>query len=223
MGAKQQGIVPYGIAAFISLLFASRDEEGVLHFAGRMLGREVQGLENVPVILNLRSLCHVVAEFAEDVHDFLSYYGNGVAAAKVVLAAGHGKVLFRCPFCCGAVILYNFPQFFYFCGGGVLELVHQLAELLFLVGRYAAELFEQFCDCAFFAQKSYSGLFKFLSCSGSGGCNLLHQGVDSALIHYFFFLSFMPACLALRFSLSLITLWPPCLRYSAHCPAEKYF
>ena len=48
------------------------DEECVLHLAGRVLWREVKRLKYMPVILNLRTLCNVVTELAEDAYDLLT-------------------------------------------------------------------------------------------------------------------------------------------------------
>ena len=72
---------------------AGAHEEGVLHLAGRVIGREVEGLEHVVIVLDLRAFGHVVAEFTEDVHDLLTHDGNGVTAAQRVSVSGHGEVL----------------------------------------------------------------------------------------------------------------------------------
>ena len=53
-------------------IVAVADEECILHFAGRVLRREVQSLEHMPVILNLRTFSHIVAELAEDANDLLA-------------------------------------------------------------------------------------------------------------------------------------------------------
>ena len=51
---------------------ACRHEECVLHIPGRMVRREVQRLENVIVVLDLRTLGDVVAELAENADNLLS-------------------------------------------------------------------------------------------------------------------------------------------------------
>ena len=51
---------------------ACRHEECVLHIPGRMVRREVKRLENVVVVLDLRTLGHVVAELAENADNLLS-------------------------------------------------------------------------------------------------------------------------------------------------------
>ena len=50
---------------------AVAEVEGVVHRARRMVRREVQRLEVVPVVLDLRAVGELVAEPAEDVGDAL--------------------------------------------------------------------------------------------------------------------------------------------------------
>ncbi len=51
---------------------AGGHEEGVLHISGRMVLREIQRLEDMVVILDLRTLGNIVAEFSEYVHNLLA-------------------------------------------------------------------------------------------------------------------------------------------------------
>jgi len=67
VGAKQNRIV------------AGSHEESVLHVTCGVLRREVQGLEHVVVILDFRAFSDVVAEFAENLDDFLAGDGNRMA------------------------------------------------------------------------------------------------------------------------------------------------
>ena len=52
-------------------IVAVLDEESILHLAGRVLRREVESLEYMPVILNLRAFCHIISELAEDAYNLL--------------------------------------------------------------------------------------------------------------------------------------------------------
>ena len=57
------------------------DKERVLHVARWMLGREVEGGEDVPVVFDLRSFGHCEAEPAKDVDDLIFDDGDRVPAA----------------------------------------------------------------------------------------------------------------------------------------------
>ncbi len=72
-------------------------EEGVLGVAGRVVGREVEGLEVVVVVLDLRTLGDAVAEGGEDLHDLLGDQVNRVDAAQQRPAPGQGDVHRRGP------------------------------------------------------------------------------------------------------------------------------
>ena len=80
MGAKKDRIV------------AGSHKEGVLHVAGRVLRREVQCLENVVVILDFRTFCDIVAEFAEDFHNLLSRDGHRMAGPESYRVSGKSTV-----------------------------------------------------------------------------------------------------------------------------------
>ena len=74
MGAQEHGPLPAGAPQGRVV-----DVEGVLHVPGRVIGRDVQGLEVVPVELDLRTARHLVPEAAEDGDDLLGGPGDRVA------------------------------------------------------------------------------------------------------------------------------------------------
>ena len=78
MGAQQ-----LALARLIRL-----EEEGVVHFPRRVLGREVESGEVVEVVLNVRPFRHGEAEFGED-GDHLVHHLQG--RMDVALAAGRGR------------------------------------------------------------------------------------------------------------------------------------
>ena len=69
-----------------------RHVEGVLHVAGGMARRHVEGLEAVVVVLDLAALVHLVAHAHEDVLELLAHGGEGVPPPEGGGAAGQGDV-----------------------------------------------------------------------------------------------------------------------------------
>jgi hypothetical protein len=63
-----------------------RQVQRVLHVARRMIGRHVQGLEVVDVVLDLRPFQYFVAHAGEDVLDLLPHLHQRVHAAHRALA-----------------------------------------------------------------------------------------------------------------------------------------
>ena len=59
-----------------------RQVEGVLHVAGRVVRRHVEGLEAVVVVLHLAAVVDLVAHGDEDVLELLAHRGQGVAPAR---------------------------------------------------------------------------------------------------------------------------------------------
>src|SRR5690348_4761570 len=66
--------------------------EGVVHGACRMVRREVQRLEVVPVVLDLRAIGTLVAEPREDRRDAFQRAGDRVDAAALAIAPGQADV-----------------------------------------------------------------------------------------------------------------------------------
>ena len=148
MGAEQERIQ-----------VAGGHEEGVLHFAGRVVRREIQGLEHVPVVLDLGAFRDVIAEFAEDVHDFLPDDGDGVAGTQFERVAGHCQVLLRGEFHGGGRGLLL--QLVDLRGDALLEFVELLPIFPLHLRGDAPELLHQRGDGAFLAEEPDAGLFHF--------------------------------------------------------------
>ncbi len=138
---------------------AGGHEEGVLHLAGRVVRREVQGLEHVPVVLDLGAFRDVIAEFAEDVHDLLPDDGDGVAGTQFERVAGHRQVLLRREIHGGGRGLLL--QLVDLRGDALLELVELLPILPLHLRGDAPELLHQRGDGALLAEEPYAGLFHF--------------------------------------------------------------
>ena len=87
------------------------EEEGVMGFPGRVAFRKIQGREIVPVVLNVRPLCHTEAhvtkyggEFFEDLHhrvESANWLQGGVARTGLSFRSpdGHQGRLLPGPFC----------------------------------------------------------------------------------------------------------------------------
>ncbi len=58
------------------------DVEGVLHVAGRMVARDVERLEVVEVVLDLRTFGHPETEAGKDGDDLLGHQGDRVFRAR---------------------------------------------------------------------------------------------------------------------------------------------
>ena len=71
---------------------AALEVERVLHVAGRVVRRHVEGLEVVVVVLHLGAVVHLVAHGHEDVLELLADDGQRVAPAHEGAAAGQGRV-----------------------------------------------------------------------------------------------------------------------------------
>ena len=80
MGAKQYRVDSGG------------DEEGVLHVPGRMVRREVEGLEDVMVVLYLGAFRQGIALLPEDGYDLFAGDGYRVAGAQFEMVSRHGHV-----------------------------------------------------------------------------------------------------------------------------------
>ena len=70
-------------------IIAVADEECVLHLAGRVFRREVESLEYMPVVLDLRTFSNIIAELAEDVHDLLARNRHRMTRTELYRIAGH--------------------------------------------------------------------------------------------------------------------------------------
>src|SRR3546814_6492308 len=71
---------------------AIAEVKGVVHRARRVVRREVQRLEVVPVVLDLRAVGQLVAQAAEDVGDALDRAADRMQAAARGVAAGQRDV-----------------------------------------------------------------------------------------------------------------------------------
>jgi len=71
---------------------AIREIEGVVHGARRMVRREVQGLEVVPVVLDFRAIGDLVTQALEDRHDPSQGARYRMCGATLTLASRQGDV-----------------------------------------------------------------------------------------------------------------------------------
>ena len=135
-------------------------EEGVLHVARRVVRREVERLEDVVVVLELGAFRDVVAEFAEDVHDFLADDGHRMAGAQLQRVAGHREVLLGA--LGGGLLADGVAQAVDRLLREVLQLVERAAELALHVLVHGAELLEERRDLTLLAEETHARLLHFL-------------------------------------------------------------
>ena len=142
-----------------------RDEEGVLHVAGRMFGWKVQRREDVPVILDFGTFRHGVAQTGKDLDNLVFDQRDRVAATDRIVRSGTGHVdlgLSRrlCIFGrslhlrdllvdAGFERVDLLPQLFFHFGGYLFELFEQVVHLAFTAEHPDAELFDLTIDFRF--------------------------------------------------------------------------
>src|SRR4249919_318633 len=128
--------------------------EGVVHRTRRMVRREVQRLEVVPVILDFRAIAQLEAEAAEDVGDALDRAADRMQAAAAGVEAGQRDVNgFRGEACIEHGIFQLDLALAQCRGEHVARLVDRLAGGLALFRRKRAELLELGGDAAALAQQ----------------------------------------------------------------------
>ena len=182
---------------------AGADEKSVLHFTRGVVGREVQGLEDVVVVFDFGAFGHVVAEFAENIHNLLPYDRDRMAGAQRKGVSGHGQVLRR------AVRSGNLPrrslQLLNTGRCGFLELIELLAIFALEFRRHGAELLHERGHFPFLSKETDAG---FLHLFGGGGFKAGQFGKNLfyGLFHFFFLLS--------RASWAR---FPPVFQYFFHC------
>ena len=186
-------------------------EESVLHFARRMVGREVQGLKHVVVVLDFRTLGHVVAELAENVHNLLPDDGNRMTGTQGEGIAGHGEV-FLGSIGHGRFLCRRF-QFLDAGGGGLLQFVQLLTVFTLEFRRHGAELLHQGRDFTFFAQKTDAGFLGFLGRLGLQFVQLF-ENLFNRFLHIFYFFLFL-------LSRASFARFPPLFIYFFHCSSVK--
>src|SRR4249919_2931815 len=128
--------------------------EGVVHRTRRMVRREVQRLEVVPVILDFRAIAQLETEAAEDVGDALDRAADRMQAAAAGVEAGQRDVNgFRGEACIEHGIFQLDLALAQCRGEHVARLVDRLAGGLALFRRQGAELLELGGDATALAQQ----------------------------------------------------------------------
>ena len=69
-----------------------RQIEGILHIAGRMVLRSVQGGEIIVIGLDLRALVYLKAHGTKNINELVADQGDGVQITGLHLLGGHGDV-----------------------------------------------------------------------------------------------------------------------------------
>ena len=160
------------------------DEERILHVACGVLGREVQGREYVPVVLDFGAFGDGIAQTREDLDDLVSHERYGVSRSDVVGRAGTGHVLDG-----GGLEVGGFGD-----GGlqgvdtllsGGFEGVETLPYFAFVFGGDALELLHQGVQLAFLAEDLDTELLHFGRSLGAELLDALQQIVDSVNHGYF--------------------------------------
>ena len=160
------------------------DEECVLHVACGVFGREVQGREHVPVVLDLGPLGHGVAQPREDLDDLVAHERYGVARAYLVGAARAGHVAHGGRVALGSLLKGCLEGVYALLRGG-FEGVETLPYLAFALGCDALELLHEGVQLAFFAEDPDTELLDFRRGLGAELLDALQQIVDSVNHGYF--------------------------------------
>ena len=162
---------------------AIAEVESVVHGARRMVRREVQRLEVVPVVLDLRPFRQLVAQPAEDAGDALQGAGDRVQASALAVAARQGDVdgFGRQARIQGRVFQQRLALA-QRAGQRVAGLVDRFTGGLALVGWQGAELLELRGDAAALAKQGHAQLFQRIGalCGGHIGQRLGGEGLDVA-------------------------------------------
>jgi hypothetical protein len=145
--------------------------EGVLHVAGGVVGRDVEGLEVVPVELDLRPVGHLVAEPLEDPDDALAGLGDRVTTAPRRQAAARQRDVERRTRQLG---LQRRPGQRPLAGGQqrldlVADAVGHLADPRTLLGRQGAHAAQDRRELALLAQEADPQLLERPLVGGRGG------------------------------------------------------
>ncbi len=131
-----------------------------------MVGREVERLEHMPVILDLRPFGHIESQTAENSDYLLAHYRQRMtcAAAQRSLSARQVEG--------GTVRAGRFrtlAQSVDALGGEILEVIDSLTYRTLLVGGNIAEFIHQSRHSAFFAEVAYTQSLYFGSAGGFEG------------------------------------------------------
>lgn len=148
MGAQSDGL--------FAILFL--DEESILHIACGVVGREVEGREEVPVIFDFDRFGDGEADAGENLDNLIHHDGEDVAATDFGEIDGHGQVVDILKL---RTLFNKRLKFLEFVLSGDFELVDQLSHHLFLIVRESLELIEEVADDPLFAQVLDTELFNF--------------------------------------------------------------
>ena len=176
-----------------------------------MVGREVQGLEHMVIVLDFRTFGHIVTELAEDVHNLLPDDGNRMTGTQGESIAGHGEV-FLGSIGHGRYLCQGF-QFLDAGCGGLLQFVQLLAIFALELRRHRAELLHQGRDFTFFSQETDAGILGLLGSLGFQFVQLF-ENLFNRFLHIFYFFLF-------RLSLASLARFPPLFMYFFHCSSVK--
>ena len=128
------------------------DEESVLHVAGGVLLGEVEGGEDVPVVLDVRALHGGEADVLEDAAHLVHHQGDGVHGADLALRGGACDVGDEV----GLLVSGGLDaglELVVVVLGHVAQVVDQLTELLAVLLGHVLDFAEQGLDLALLAQE----------------------------------------------------------------------
>lgn len=146
-----------------------------------MVRREVEGLEDVVVVLDLGAFRQGIALLAEDGDDLLAGEGYGMSGTQFKMVSRHGHVEGGgCAFgrLGGAV-----AEFLDLGCRRILEIVQFLAEFLLLIRRYGAEFLEKLGDLSLLAEQMDPQFLDFLFCLCLCTLNFRQDALDFIVDH----------------------------------------
>ena len=152
-------------------------EEGVLHVAGRVLWREVEPTEDVPIVLNFRAFRHGKAHVLKNLDNFPTHHLQGMVCAKGQSAGGPGGIFsrgFRLShsrlLCLAHLVLH-----------GLLQGIQHGTQFPLLVTGHLLESGHQILHFPFAAQVGNAERLHRFRCGQCRVGHLSHQGVDLIL------------------------------------------
>ncbi len=160
---------------------AIAEVEGVVHGARRVVRREVQRLEVVPVVFDFRAFGQLVTQAAEDLGDALQGARYRVQATALAMTARQGDIdAFSGQACVQRSVFQQRLALSQGRGHRITRDVDRLTRRLALVGRQGAKLLEVGGDAAALAQQRNTQVFqRFRALRRSHiGQRLRGQGLD---------------------------------------------
>ena len=151
------------------------DEKRVLHITGRMLFGEIEGGEDMPVVLYLGSFGDGKSEAGKDIEYLILDHREGMPRAEAHGVSGQGEVHAAAS---AVGIGEAVFQVIHLVQGGSLEVIQGAPDFLFLLEGNVLEVVEKGGNGSFLAEVTDSELFHFGGGAGGESGDFRNQPVD---------------------------------------------